>query len=39
MRVDLPGDTFTMGSDDHYPEEAPTHPRPGRARSRSTPPP
>ena len=26
MRVDLPGDTFTMGSDDHYPEEAPTHP-------------
>jgi sulfatase modifying factor 1 len=26
MLVDLPGDTFTMGSDDHYPEEAPTHP-------------
>ena len=26
MRVDLPGGTFTMGSDDHYPEEAPTHP-------------
>ena len=26
MRVDLPGDTFTMGSDAHYPEEAPTHP-------------
>ena len=23
--VDLPGGTFTMGSDDHYPEEAPTH--------------
>ena len=25
MLVDLPGGTFTMGSDDHYPEEAPTH--------------
>ncbi|MFC6343276.1 SUMF1/EgtB/PvdO family nonheme iron enzyme, partial [Nocardioides hankookensis] len=25
MRVDLPGGTFRMGSDDHYPEEAPTH--------------
>ncbi|GAA1479124.1 formylglycine-generating enzyme family protein [Nocardioides aestuarii] len=24
--VDLPGGTFRMGSDDHYPEEAPTHP-------------
>ena len=23
--VDLPGGLFTMGSDDHYPEEAPTH--------------
>jgi formylglycine-generating enzyme required for sulfatase activity len=23
--VDLPGGIFTMGSDDHYPEEAPTH--------------
>ena len=25
MLVDLPGGTFTMGSDRHYPEEAPTH--------------
>ncbi len=25
MRVDLPGGTFTMGSDGHYPEEAPAH--------------
>ncbi len=25
MQVPLPGGTFTMGSDDHYPEEAPTH--------------
>jgi len=25
MEVDLPGGTFVMGSDDHYPEEAPTH--------------
>ena len=24
--VDLPGGVFTMGSDDHYPEEAPAHP-------------
>lgn len=24
-RVELPGGEFTMGSDDHYPEEAPTH--------------
>ena len=24
-RVSLPGGVFTMGSDDHYPEEAPTH--------------
>ena len=24
--VDLPGGVFTMGSDDHYPEEAPEHP-------------
>jgi len=26
VEVPLPGGTFTMGSDDHYPEEAPTHP-------------
>ncbi|MBZ5740629.1 formylglycine-generating enzyme family protein [Nocardioides mangrovi] len=25
MLVDLPGGTFTMGSDQHYPEEAPSH--------------
>ena len=25
MLVDLPGGTFTMGSDSHYPEEAPAH--------------
>jgi formylglycine-generating enzyme len=25
VRVDLPGGAFAMGSDDHYPEEAPTH--------------
>lgn len=25
MQVSLPGGVFTMGSDDHYPEEAPTH--------------
>ncbi len=25
QRVRLPGGGFTMGSDDHYPEEAPTH--------------
>ena len=25
MAVDLPGGVFAMGSDDHYPEEAPTH--------------
>jgi len=25
VEVPLPGGTFTMGSDDHYPEEAPTH--------------
>lgn len=24
-RAELPGGEFTMGSDDHYPEEAPTH--------------
>ena len=26
----IPGGTFTMGSDHHYPEEAPAHPRPRR---------
>ena len=25
VTISLPGGTFTMGSDDHYPEEAPTH--------------
>ena len=24
--VQIPGGTFLMGSDDHYPEEAPAHP-------------